>query len=685
MVAIISAEKGMRKMSAHCCPECLGDLDGSGESLRCSQCSRDYPVIDGVPLLSRGRDFYYGEVPRDVMRAILARATTAGWQTALLEHADSEVAMDFYDYSAPDKRAGFKFLLDHFESGVVLDYGCGLGANAQSLARNFSKVYATDLTLERAQFTRIRAHQENLPNVNVFCCGDTPHIPLKNQSVDVVVLDGVLEWLPESWPGEPRSAQIGFLKELRRILKDEGCIFIGIENRVGYGYFLGKLEEHTRLRFASLLPRRIANLYSNRLRGRPFRTYTYTRWGYDSLLQSAGFSATDYWGLIPDYREIEKAVLLQDSGMIREALNEQTLKKRVRNFVLRATLPWMVDSFGILAGEKRTIPYIEELAEYVAKVYLGAEKLKVSRYALTATGTVHVHLANHKAQYILKLPLSARSEQRLEAAGKNIEQLETVAGVSLKELLVSKPIACAQYRGQTFVLEEELSGQSLDNLVSRGALKTFLPRACDYLALLCERTLQPTGEWGEILGSKAREYGLALAEHYRRRGLAEGDIETDVLRLADYVSETAPASDGFRCAIHGDFWHGNIMVAPQDMRITALLDWDSCEMQSLPFLDLFNFMTKHAQEFQGHTWGSAVVRLRHDLCIEAPHTAPLRDYARQIRVDKNLMNNFLIVYWIRQCLLLLRRDLPQAAHVLNEAISQPLNHFRALLKTRGQS
>jgi SAM-dependent methyltransferase/aminoglycoside phosphotransferase (APT) family kinase protein len=642
-------------------------------------------VIDGVPLLSRRRDFYYGEVSKEVMRTVLARAKIAGWQTALLEHADSELSMDFYDYSALDNRTGFKFLLDRFESGTILDYGCGLGANTHSLARNFSKVYATDLTFERAQFTRVRALQEKLSNVNVFCCGDTPHIPLKNQSVDVVVLDGVLEWLPESRPGEPRSIQIEFLKELGRILKDDGYLFIGIENRVGYGYFLGKIEEHTRLRFASLLPRRIANVCSQWFRGKPIRTYTYTRWGYHSLLESGGFGAVDYWGLIPDYREIEKAISLKDRRMIREAFNEQTFKKRLRNLVLRATLPWMVESFGILAGKKRPTPYIEELAEYVSTVHLGAERLKVSRYVLTTTGTVHVHAGNHKGQYILKLPLSDRSEERLKAAVKNIQQLKAVEGVSLKELLVSNPMAWSRYRGQAFMLEEKLPGRSLDNFVSKDTLRLFLPRACDYLALLCRKTLQSAGDWGEILGSKTREYGLALAEHYRRRSLAEGDIEPDIRQIADYVSHTTSPSNGFRCAIHGDFWHGNILVVPQGMQITALLDWDSCEMQSLPFLDLFNLMTKHAQHFQGQSWGSAVVKLHNGLCRESATTEPLRDYARQIHVDENLMPNFLIVYWIRQCLLLLRRDLPQGAHVLNEAIGQPLGHFRTLVKTRRQS
>ena len=304
-------------------------------------------MADGVPLLSRNHDYYYGhEVSRDVMRSILSRSAEVGWKTALTEHADESGDMGFYGYSASEARAGFKFLLERFEQGVVLDYGCGSGANTLSLARNFSHVYATDLTPERAQFTRIRAHQENLSNVSVFCCGDTKHIPLPDRSIDVVIVDGVLEWVPESRPGKPSVVQIDFLKELGRVLKPDGHLFITIENRFGAGYFMGVREEHTRMRFVSLLPRRLGDAYSQWVRGKPVRTHTYSRSGYRSLLHAADLNVVDFWGLLPSYRTMEKALALDDPRMMDEALSEVSWSKRLRNRLVRPVLPWLVGSFG---------------------------------------------------------------------------------------------------------------------------------------------------------------------------------------------------------------------------------------------------------------------------------------------------------------------------------------------------
>jgi hypothetical protein len=50
------------------------------------------------------------------------------------------------------------------------------------------------------------------------------------------------------------------------------------------------------------MPRRIASLYM-KLRGRgSYRTYTYTRHGYEKLLKEAGFTDVTVYAALPDYR-----------------------------------------------------------------------------------------------------------------------------------------------------------------------------------------------------------------------------------------------------------------------------------------------------------------------------------------------------------------------------------------------
>jgi len=670
-----------KRISLFRCPECLSELTDLPGHLRCDKCQKQFPVVDGLPVFSRDRDFYYGEVSKDQMQKILARASLVGWHTSILEYADATGTMDFHDYTASPIRAGFKFLLDRFETGTALDYGCGSGAIATSLARNFAKVYAADLTLERVRFTQIRAQQEKLYNVIAFCSGDTPYIPLRDNSVDVIVLNGVLEWVPDHRSGDPRSVQIAFLRELRRILVKNGLLFIGIENRIGFGYVLGKHEEHAGLRFVSLLPRRIANLYSQVMRGRPYRNYTYSRSGYRSLLESGGFPRTDFWGLVPDYRGIEKAIHLSETRMIRESITGETVFKRARNLVIRAFFPWMSESFGVLAGDTPFLSYVARLTSHISDAHLSGTPLEIRRYSVTNTGMVHVRASSDKTDYMIKLPLSARADQRTEAALHNLEEIAASAGKYQDACLMPRPIAHGRFLGQTFLLEPLVGGDSLDQLMARMTLTSFFPSICDYLANLCMRTQQKGGPWSEVLSDSARNYGLLLAEYYEHRGLSNSLFERQISEVADYLGRGAPRREGFRCAIHGDFWHGNILFDASQLRITAVLDWDHFEKRALPFLDLFNLIVKHEQYFNRKGLGQSVVALHKALGAGSPAIAPLRGYAMRIGVEERMISDFLVVYWIRQSLLLLKVDGPHTTAVIEEAIGEPLRYFHALAET----
>lgn len=445
------------------CPECLSELADLSDSLQCENCQKQFPVLRGLPVFSRDRDFYYGELSKDRMQQVLARASLVGWKAALLEYAQDTTDTYPLEYATSCTRTGAKFLLDSFETGTVLDYGCGPGALTASLARNFAKVYATDLTPERAKFTQIRAKQEGLHNVMVFCSGDASHIPLEDNSVNVIVLNGVLEWVPDHSSGDPRAVQIAFLRELRRVLVPDGLLFIGIENRIGFGYLLGKLEEHARLRYVSLLPRMVANLYSQLFRGRPYRNYTYTRSGYHSLLALSGYPNTDFWGFIPDYREPQKLIHISDKSMIRESIASDSIVKRIRNLVIRALFPWMTDAFAILAGEKHFSSYLYRLIEHISAEHLNGKQLRIEEYSVTPYEMVHVRVSSGETGYIIELPLTNEADQRTRAVMQNPQNIEASAVNRHSRYPKVRPIAQANYLGQTYLLDAVVRADSCDS------------------------------------------------------------------------------------------------------------------------------------------------------------------------------------------------------------------------------
>jgi ubiquinone/menaquinone biosynthesis C-methylase UbiE/aminoglycoside phosphotransferase (APT) family kinase protein len=657
------------------CPECVGELDCVADGLRCANCGT-YPVLDGLPVFSRARDVYYGEIPKSEMQSILTRARATSWQEALLDHADRTGRMDFYRYATDNIRSAFEFLLNA-PYGNVLDFGCGPGAVSIALARHAASVYATDLTYERVAFAQIRAAQEGLQNFHAFCGGDTKHLPVPDAFFDTVILDGVLEWLPAFSPGKPRDIQVTFLKEVHRVLKPQGLLFVAIENRIAFAYFRGAREHHTRLRYISLMPRLLANLYSRIASGKPLRPYTYTKSQFKRLFRDAGFDSSEFWGLLPDYRNIQTALDLSRSSMVRNALPvpESTLK-RVRNAIATPMLPWLSDCFGIRVqrgsgtGEAAALnengarsPFVYELLSHISEHYLNGEVLTPTKYS-TSAHSVHVW-AHGQKKYIVHLPLSAADETRMDRGVRAAAEIAKVTPIPTAPL-----VARSSYKGIGFAMNVLSEGSSVRSIFSSRS------EICNVLAVLHNQTRSAAAPWREILRTTAERYAAALKGAAASRQAAKNMLNSDRMnQLISYVSDIS--GNGSSCAIHGDFWTENILE--QNGKITAVLDWDRFDPRGLPYLDLFHLLTKHERDSNhGSRFGQAAItvhreRLASDLVTE---------YTEQLSLPAGLASRCMMLYWLRQAVILLTEDKPVTLTELHEAIEQPLEYFSSVARSQ---
>jgi SAM-dependent methyltransferase len=282
------------------CPTCKIALKQVNGRLTCEGCADSFPLREGIPSFAE-RDFYWNEIPRSDMQRVIAAAKSEGWQTAIydvLSPAGSEVHATVGD----ERRADWKYLLPLSRASRVLDLGCGWGAAAVALSDICGQVVAMDATWERVHFLDIRRRQQGIGNLYPIHGGDVLTFPFPDGYFDLVVLVGVLEWLGESYQDlPPRAAQLKALGNLRALLKPGGQLYIGIENRLGYDYLMGR-PDHNGLPYVGLLPRRLADWLSRRRTGEPFRTYQYSLWGYRRLLREAGFGQIQFYGDLPQYR-----------------------------------------------------------------------------------------------------------------------------------------------------------------------------------------------------------------------------------------------------------------------------------------------------------------------------------------------------------------------------------------------
>lgn len=291
------------------CPKCGSKLFDSADRYVCGRCNKEWNDWKGLPCFVDGNN-YWGEITQRRMNEINEAAEKIGWNAALNEKLLPENP-DIYNYIVSPHRAKFKYLFNNLEKARVLDIGSGWGSIAVDLAKECEEVTAVEQVFERAYFTKIRAEQENLSNLNVIIC-DAGKSPLPKAYYDFIILNGALEYIGLFDNNrDPKEAQIEFLKKVRILLKPKGSLYIGIENRFGEAAIRGALD-HSGLRYTSLMPRKIADIYC-KLRKKTvygtyqfingYRTYTYSWKGYRGILQKAGFTDVDIYEVFPGYNE----------------------------------------------------------------------------------------------------------------------------------------------------------------------------------------------------------------------------------------------------------------------------------------------------------------------------------------------------------------------------------------------
>ena len=195
------------------CPACQGALANEAMGMVCSSCGETYPVSNGIVDVRQDQSAYYCEFPREDIEAFLEGAA-ADMEGTVRDYLRGQAAPPrLGEYMLGLGRAGWKFLLPVSSESRILDLGCGWGTLAYGLADNAKEVVAMDSTMERMRLLALRSQQEGRENIKVICGGDGKHLPFADDSFDLVVVNGVLEWVPSGMAGHPGRLQAAFLRE----------------------------------------------------------------------------------------------------------------------------------------------------------------------------------------------------------------------------------------------------------------------------------------------------------------------------------------------------------------------------------------------------------------------------------------------------------------------------------------
>lgn len=309
--------------------------------LRCPRTGR--PVADhldehpesvvrgGTVLDLAEQSHYWNHLSEEEMGELLEIARTRDWRAGLDEIFRPRVDGYTYAYATDPRRADSLALCDLSPSSLVVDVGAGWGAVTCALAEQGHRTLALDSNLETLEFLAHRSLQEGYGDrvipVRIDPLEAAP-LPLEDGCADLLLLNGVLEWVGAGVEtGSPRDHQLRLLREVHRVLRPEGSLYLAIESRWGISMFLGA-EDHPKTRFTSVVPRWAASWMTRRAGKGPYRTWTHGYYELRSLLREAGFGSTRFYSPFPDYRFPHSIVPLDRPALFRRTIRRPGLRPR---------------------------------------------------------------------------------------------------------------------------------------------------------------------------------------------------------------------------------------------------------------------------------------------------------------------------------------------------------------------
>jgi len=592
------------------CPQCHCKLTSNNRTLVCKQCNRNYPITNGI-VDFREKDAYWCNVSREKMEQLNNLAKTSGdWLGAA-----EKIVPQYAGHFKPFYRADSQFLWPCTKDSRILDAGSMWGGITIPAAQFHGQVYAVDQTVETLEFLDIRAEQMGFNNIYTIACG-LRKLPFPDDFFDLVVLNGVLEWvalqqeviLERHWkkfgrglrPEEsttylenPTTMQLKVLREIQRILKPGGCLYLAIENRFGYIYLAGWPDDHMNVPFICFMPRPIANAITKLFLKCEYRTYVYSIPGYKSLLKQSHFGKIDFYGAFTHYIRPSEIVPLDLIKRLKDKIvsTKSGIHKTLLRFVPKVLLKWLAPSVIAIAvkgpDSANNKPRLIQLLEKAGLLSSSPSKTKVvkcnSRLGNDQTVNYFVCEGNkNKPKYFCKVCRSVKDTDVLKTEARNLE----IISQKLKNSKLTTNIPKLLYFGTidniTFMVMEYKSSKFNHNRRLRTKLKDLdqeIKTAIEFLTEF-QRHTQTTEVDAAVYLNEVIETQRTILEN---DNLLTRDTDTAINNLQEELHNLKGVTMPL-CAQHGDydFFH-NILFNEKGIKV---VDFEHFQQEALPFLDL---------------------------------------------------------------------------------------------------
>jgi len=629
------------------CPKCKKAFSEEGGLLYCERCKVECVFDNGIYQLMVGEDYYWGEMSPDEMQKTLENTRSKGWRSAARDIGLRYRDMD--EYISSSGRVDWLFhCLNLNRTESCLDIGSGWGTNAFALSKYYNEVWSLESVKQRLDFQRARREQDKDDNVKLVRA-DWLCLPFADNYFDLVVSSGVLEWVGLSdFSRNPEEVQLDFLREIRRVLKPGGCLYVGIENRYSAHMFLGG-KDHSGLPFTSIMPRKLADVavrflrrtnreYRREKRAKEewnsYRTYTYSQWGYRKMLKEAGFDESDfYWTLSYPSPRYGGRFDGESPAFLLRLLGESpvnpgflaslviSIGSRLPRQAVKMLLPPFCPAFLIYAYKEFKEPSFE--SKLIESDRRTTSFLRVSGSLSTESKVNYFLLNNGRPFSIVKFP-------RFRQAAALVQEEEMRFG-RFNQLEVGR-----ESIGPMTVFREPL----INGRQCRPLSLSHNRMALDWLLHFQDSTQKGFWEFEQL-----REQ-ITASEHCLAQVHLDDGIRSRTKQRLALLLESLSKVNIPKNSEHGDFFAGNVLIS--DDGKTYVIDWEFYREDGEPLFDFVFFILNNAIA-RGPVFSS----LRDSFCGRGKYAPILKDVVPRFARARGIPSEVVVQavpYAILRCL-----------------------------------